>query len=196
MPISYTGEDDVGSQFNSDSLDVGEEIFPRGLISAPTVSTGNQSLRLAFFTARRSMTYSQVRVISGGTAAAATPTLVRFGLYRIVPDGAATITPIGTLVAATPNDTALLAAASTAYTKAFATPVDVMAGQRYALGLLVVTGVAAPTMCGQTTSSNSSEWALSPRLAALFTGRSDLPASFTPADLSATGSRAYGVLLP
>jgi hypothetical protein len=175
-----------------DVLASGEETLSAEFIAVSTISLSSQSLRLTYFTARRSETTTQVRVPSGGTAAAATPTLARIGLYLIATDGGAT------LVASTTTDTALFAAANTTYTKSWSTPYAKVAGLRYALGVLVVTGVAAPTLNGTgiATTPMGAALALSPRRAAQLAGQADLPSTYTDASLAATGTRFYAQVLP
>lgn len=174
----------------ADQLAVGQEVMSRSQIqtnAAPLVSSG--SCRLSFFTATKSETSTQVRVYSGATAAGATPTLVRVGLYAVASDGA------GTLVAATPNDTALLASTNTGYTKSWSTPYAVVSGQRYAMALLVVSGATVPTMAGSALIP-ASESAMSPRITGQISGQSDLPASFTDAGLTGSSTRIYAAILP
>jgi hypothetical protein len=172
----------------ADLLDVGEETIPRNyaLSGSVTVSTG--TLRLTFFTARKSETTTQVRVMTGGTAAAATPTLCRLGLYQI--DGTA-----ATLVASTANDTTLFAATNTAYTRSWSTPFSKIAGQRYAFGVLVVSGAATPAFFGQVVSSGP-EALMSPALAGFLSAQADLTAAFSTGSLTSTGNRIYGAILP
>lgn len=178
----------------ANSLSSGQETVPR-MMAASTAAVGlnSQALRLAYFTSRRAFTTSQVRVISGSTAAAATPTLVRLGLYLI--DGS----DGGTLVASTVNDTALFAATFTAYTRSWSAPYAMVQGQRYALGALVVSGVAVPNLMGMNFGAGiNSEMNLAPRLTAQIVGQADLPASFLAASISASvvSGMAYGVILP
>ena len=88
--------------------------FPPSLCSG-----GNNTYHVAgrihrtFWQAPVTKTLTQFLTFSGGTAAAATPTLCRIGLYS-VPD---TWTGSMTCVAACDNDTALWAAANTRYTR-------------------------------------------------------------------------------
>jgi hypothetical protein len=172
-------------------LVVGEETLARDLASSQTIAIGSGELRLTYFTARKTETTAQVRVVTGGTAAAATPTLCRIGLYRIAADGA------GTLIAAIANDTALFAATSTAYTRSWIAGVAKTVGQRYAVGTLIVTGAATPTFVGvNTAGSVSSEATVAPRLSATLAGQADLPASFTDAALSTGARRYYAAILP
>lgn len=180
---------DYNAPAAADLLAAGEESVHRlwgNLNSAVTLS--NQSLRLCYFTARKSESVTQIRVESG-TAAGATPTVIRFGLYLIAADGGAT------LVAATANDTTLLVGANTVYTKAFAAPYAKIAGRRYAVGLLVVTGATAPTVRGVNFSTGA-ELAIAARLTGALASQTDLPASFADASLGVAAGAPYAALLP
>lgn len=170
-------------------LTVGEENMLREFINTATVSQTSGVMRLTYFTARKTETTTQVRVLSGGTAAGATPTLCRIGLYSIDAAGA------GTLVAATASDTTLFAGANLAYTRAWAAPYNKVAGQRYAIGTLVVTAATAPTLCGHSV-SNSAEAQVAPAIAAALTAQADLPASYAAGSLTSSSLRPYAALLP
>lgn len=190
-PQVYIGEE----LETSDVLAVGEGIPSRSAgttLAGNGALTGSQNLRLAFFNSRKALTTTQVRVLSGGTAAGATPTLCRIGLYRIE-----TLVGVltGTLVASTANDTALFAAASTTYTKSWSAPFVMSPGQRYALGVLVVTAATAPTLIGRTFLSTD-EAALPPRLSGVLAAQADLPATFLDSALAISGSAPYAALLP
>lgn len=172
----------------SDRLTTGEESMPRELITSAGVTLATGQMRLTYFTARKSETTTQVRVYSGTTAAAATPTLCRIGLYSVASDGS------GTLVASTANDTTLFATISTAYTRSWTTPLAKVAGRRYAIGVLVVTAAAAPALAGQTFSV-SAELQQAPLMTGAVSSLTDLP-STTTATPAGSGSRVYAALLP
>jgi hypothetical protein len=168
-------------------LDAGEETFSR-FSRVDSFSLTNQRLQLTYFTARKSETTTQGKVICGGVAAA-TPTLIRYGLYLIAANGD------GTLVASTPSDTTLLAATNAAYPKAWSTPYAKVAGQRYAFGVLSVAATAG-SLTGIVTSGFTAELAVAPRLTAHLPGQADLPASFTDAGLTNTPNPFYAAVLP
>ena len=173
-------------------LAAGIATFPRWAVQSTAVAPSSGSMRLAGFRADRSETVTKVRYLTGGTAAAATPTVVRIGLYSVDSAGA------GTLVASTPNDTALSANAHTSYEKSFSSPYAVVAGQQYALGYLIVSGAATNTLVGTIQSSGGTvhaENAFLPRVCAIYAGQSDLPASYTDAALTNASSIWYGVVL-
>ena len=188
--------DSLAGQFAADQLTAGQGTLPRVLAQSAAAATGtNQTLRLTYFTAARSFVSTQVAVYSGGTAAAATPTLVRLGLYSVAANGDLT------LVASTANDTALFAAAQTAYTKAWSASVQLVAGQRYARGDLVVTAATAPTYPGLSVHGGSATATAvagaAPRLTGAVTGQADLPASVAAASVAATtNGMIYSVILP
>lgn len=169
----------------------GVSTVPRGLAQSATgLAAATGVLRMAHFTSPKSFTSSQVRLFTGTTAAGATPTLCRAGLYTIAADGA------GTLVASFANDTTLFAAANTLYTKSWTTPYALVKGTRYAVGVLVVTGATAPTLtcCAFSSAQIGSEFGLAPRLGSSLAGQADLPASFTLASTTALGARLYAAL--
>jgi hypothetical protein len=171
----------------TDQFTSGEEIFPADDATSGTNVTTTQILRLSYFTARKSESTTAVRVISGGTAAGATPTLVRIGLYSIDSTGA------GTLVASVANDTALFASTATVYTKSWSVAYNKVRGQRYAVGVLVVSSTTTPTLAGKGITSTA-EVSLAPRKTGSISGQSDLPSSFTGASVSSSFSRFYAAL--
>jgi hypothetical protein len=190
MPQVYVGEDGSG-----DVLSTGDGTVTRSVgvgVAVATVATGSGNLILAQFNAKRGTPSTQVRVLSGTTAAGATPTLCRIGLYAVALNSQNVLT--GTLVASTVNDTTLFAAASTAYARSWSAAVTPTLGARYALGVLVVTGAAAPTLVGESFLV-ASESAQPPRLGGSLAGQSDLPATWVDSALTASGSRFYGVIL-
>ena len=181
---AYDG--DVRPQANT--LTLGESTMARREVSSNAVTFSSGALRLTHFTATKSETVTQICVPSGGTAAGATPTLVRMGLYRVENNGDIT------LLASTANDTTLFAATATRYTKTLDTPVQKIRGQRYAIGVLVVTAAAAPAFYGSAIVPGilSSQ---EPKLCTTVAGQTDLPASVASASLVATFS-FYAEILP
>jgi hypothetical protein len=178
-------------------LNGAQSTMPRGQVGtgdAGTLTSG--TLRLAFFTAEDSFDVTQMRLISGSVAAGATPSLARAGLYSVARNGDLT------LVAAIASSTNLLAAAATQYTRPLATDgglpatYPLVAGMRYAVGLLVVTAAAAPTVPGQAISSAMTvEGGQTPRVCASLAGQSNLPANISAGSLNNSSVRPYAVLL-
>lgn len=178
-------------QVDSSPLSVGEEVMGRRYIASVGVTIATGVLQLSYFTARKTEVTTQARVVTGGTAAAATPTICRFGLYSIAANGD------GALVASIVNDTTLFAATSTAYTRSWSSSYTKLAGQRYALGLIVVSGVAVPSFMGVLLGTGpSTESSIAPRITSRLTAQTDLPSTFTDASLLSTATNIYGAVLP
>lgn len=182
---------DIGTDLRN-LLDIGEETIPRSWCNSNTLASTSQTLRLTYFRARKTETTTQVRVSTGTTAAGATPTLCRIGLYSID-----STTLNGTLVASTSNDTTLFASANTAYTKSWSSPYNKVTGQFYALGLLVVTVAASPSWPGLAVAIGlSSELLLSPRMTGSIAAQSDLPSTFTSVTPTSSVNQYYSAILP
>lgn len=193
-PTGLDGRLDV---LESDRLTVGQATMPRSAASSGAAVAGTSgTVRLSYFTASSTFTSTQVTVYSGGTAAGATPTLVRIALYTVAANGDLT------QVAATVSDTALFAAIGTAYTKSWAASVGIVGGTRYALGILVVTGAAAPTYPGSQPfaglASSAALFGTAPRVSGAITGQTDLPASpvASASVTNSTSGMAYAQILP
>jgi len=182
----------VAPRDTTDLLSVGEETFSRRHVARTDVTITSGRMILSYFTARKSETTTKVRTMSGTNAAAATPTLCRVGLYSI--DGAGA----GTLVAAVANDTTLWATSNTAYTSNLSASIAKTAGQRYAIGHLVVSATTMPNwLTGQVDSNGlRAEDAIAPRLNGYVGAQSDLPGSFTDAGVTGFSSPIYSALLP
>ena len=165
----------------------GLALYPRrGPDGSATQTSGR--LHLTFWTAAASFTASKVRAHTRGTAVGGA-TLVRWGLWTVDDAGA------GTLVASTPNDTALFTGTFAEYVEDLSTPYDVVLGQRYASGWLIVAttpGVFYGPAATITVSMNSARL---PRLYGDLSSLSNLPASFTNAGLSTNTSAPPATLL-
>lgn len=186
--VPFYVNDDLPWQ-QSDLITTGQEVFPR-VLAAGTSSQSTTNLRLCYFTARKTGTIATVQLASGGTAAGATPTLIRVGIWTADAAGA-----LISLVGSTPNDTALFAVANTSYSKGLSASFTMTQGQRYALGVLVVTAATAPTIVGGTTFINAVDAGLSPRISGTVGGQSDLPASVVSGSITNGNSRPFAVLL-
>lgn len=176
-------------------LTTGESTYPRSLINLGNLAFASQALRLTFFTAQKSEAITQVRVLSGTTAAGATPTLVRMGIYDVAANGDISLN------VATANDTSLLATLSTAYTKAFSSTWNKVAGQRYAFALLVVSGATMPTMVGYSPGGSlstaiNSEYGMAPRMSANVAAQADLPNSVVAGSLAVASHMMYAAFIP
>lgn len=146
--------------------------------------TANQTLTAnrcywTFFSPTVSLTVSQMAAACYGTPAAGM-TLCRMGLYTFNESTGAL-----TLVAQTASDTTLFAAANTIYTRSFSTaggyPASfaLTAGTTYAAAIVQLGATTAPGVVG-TSVAQSILAALSPPLALMTTGNTDLPTSATP----------------
>lgn len=169
---------DAAGYFINNRITAGESSVPRMLVAGGQ-STSSGTMLLGYFTAEVTETITQLAFSSHTTAAGATPTLARYGLYSVDGSGNAT------LLASTANDTALFAAANTRYAKTLSASVNKVAGQRYAVGVLVVNAATMPSIAGASLGGAASTLNNeAPRLVGMITGQSDLPASFTEASLN------------
>lgn len=150
-----------------------------------TAVAASQTLMLTYFTADKDVTVNNVYTRGGTTAAGATPTIVRFGLYSVAANGDLT------LVASTANDTTIFNSASQSVNKALSASYNMVMGQRYAGGWLVVSAAAMPTIIGIDYQLSGTEMALAPRLTGVVTGQSNLPSSVAAASVGSTASRIH-----
>lgn len=155
-----------------------------------TVSTGNGNLRLSYFTANRSGTFTKIRTRCGSTAAGATPTFIKMVAYSVNPANG-DLTKIGE----TASDTSLLATTSAAAELPFVTPVQVTAGQRIALGILVLTSATAPTLQG-IVYLNATEAGINERYNGNVPGQTVLLSSIPGTSVADSTSNPYLALVP
>jgi hypothetical protein len=184
------------SAFDNDMAASGEFTRRRGWGFSNSGGLSTDVFHGVYFTAKRTEAITQIRCWTGATAAAATPTDIRLGVYS---ENAAT----GDLtqVAVTANDTTLLAAATTAYTKAFVSGFTKTAGVRYFVGLRVTSAAAMPTMTqgGATSSAGIEDTILAtlPRQVAQFAAVAGaLPTPVTAASLATSRRAPFFQLLP
>jgi hypothetical protein len=141
--------------------------------SAITMTSG--TIVFGYFVAEQDVTIANLAASSSSTAAAATPTLIRMGVYSCDASGNLA------LLAGTTNDTSLFAAIGTEYSKALDTPVALTKGTRYAYGLLIVSGTTMPTIMAQAAVGAQGVFARAtskrPRRSSALAGQTDLPAS-------------------
>ncbi len=172
----------VVDPLDPDSLTDAINTLPRW--GAPTsTATASGTLFLTYKTADKSFTCANLTMYTGGTAAGATPTLVRYAIYTVAGNGDLT------LVASTTNDTSLFAALQTGYTKSLSSSYGITYGSRYAFGFLIVTGAATPTLHG--TAHRAAETAIAPRISGSVTGQTDLPSSVSAGSITNTSSMFY-----
>ncbi len=169
--------------------DSGETTLPPAQCIAAgggSLSTGN--FRLVYFTAAKTESITKISTWAA-TAAAATPTLCRIGIYTI--DGSGNLT----LVASTTNDTAMWSSNGVEYEKTLDVGFSKVAGTRYAVGSLCVTAASAPALAGMQ-SSNPLINAIAPRLAGTVGSQTDLPASVAVGSIGNTAIRPFFWLKP
>jgi len=176
----------------SHGLVTGEEVYSRADLTSTGVTSVSQSMRLVYFTAKKSFITTQVRVLGGTTAAAATPTLIENGLFEI--DGVGN----GARVAVTGNDTSLYSTASGTYTRLWLSALYAMViGQRYALSWLTVSSFAVPTLTGMVlASAATTEASLPARITGTISNQTATPTSFLATSVAVISARPYGVILP
>lgn len=169
----------------ADPLASGFATIPRWAASSSSAALpASGTMQLTYLPADKTQPVSTVYLRTGTTAAAATPTLCRIGLFSVAANGDLT------LIASTVNDTTLFAATSTNYSKAFSAAAGITAGDRLALGILVISGAALPTFAGGG-APGSSETAVGPRSAGQVSGLSDLPSTVANASISANNAHIY-----
>lgn len=173
----------------------GESNISRAAASGSCGQLSTGILYLVYFTARKTESVVSLRVGTNTTAAGATPTLCKVGFYSVASpyDETADLTLLGS----TANDTSLFSAASTMYTRALTAPASKVAGQRYAVGVLVVSGAAMPSLQGVAASgAASSEWAVAPIMSSYIASQSDIAGNVT-STLTVPSSRLfYAAALP
>jgi hypothetical protein len=158
--------------------------LPRGHGTIGNAAAFSGSLMLAFFTAPYSFTATTLTFITGGTATASL-SLCRFALFTVnetIVDSVTGTSPIITMVARTANDTTIGNASQTIYSRAFATDgypasYSIIAGTRYAAGVLVVGSTAGTWQAGTVTTGAITR--LPPMAAGVVTGLSDMPTAAT-----------------
>lgn len=157
----------------------------RRLVGSSNLTSGN--VMFTFFRSPKTFTARQMRMVSGTIAAAATPTLCRMGVYRVI-NGNSDVELLG----AADNDTSLFSVASTIYTRNLTTPVSLVKGLWYATALLIVSPVAMPNALGSGGTFNVTN--RPPRMSGTKTGQADLESAFTT--IGDTGGSFYAELLP
>jgi hypothetical protein len=172
-------------------LSVGQETMPRwAATQMATLTMPSGAVRIAYFIASRNETVANLSMSTGNTAAAATPTLVRFGLYSVAANGDLT------QIAATVSDATIFATTLTRYARALSAPVTLVEGQQYAVAALVVTAAAAPSVTGVLCATPVDNGLMTPRLCHVVTGQADLAATYAQASLAQSQSFVYAAVTP
>lgn len=146
--------------------------------------SGTQQMRLHFWESPRDCLAAGCYMRSS-TTAGTSMTVVRMGLYTVNGSGD------GTLVAAIANDATIFAIASTEYQRSLMAPYQILQGQLYATGILILGTGTFPTIIGNNLGSISgivnSTTRYRPRKLGNIGSLSDLPSSFVAGDVGVNG---------
>lgn len=175
----FISEGDVFGPYSGNARAGGIETLPR--ISMTAQAHATQQLRLSWFTSpvTRIITTMAFTPLTTGASGV---TLIRYGLYRL--EGDNTIT----LVASTPNDTALMPTTNVESPKALSTAFTLLAGVRYGAGILQVATTPATPLGLATQGAFISTL---PIISSVVTGQSDLPATVAAASNAANAINTY-----
>lgn len=185
-----------------DLLDVGEETISRlNCVSDAVAITTSATLRLTYFTARKTETVGNLAMVTGsiGCGSGATPiapTRCHMCVFSVAANGNLT------LLAITANDTTLFSGTYTRYSRAVsgATPFTKTAGNRYALGVLVVSLGSIPTFLGMTIGGSTNftvTGGTAPTMSRSLAGQViGVPSTIASASLSNDARMFYGEILP
>lgn len=159
--------------------------LPRGHGTIGLTGAASGSMMLAFFTAPYSITATTITFVNAGTITASL-SLCRFALFTVsetITDSVTATTPSITMVARTANDTTIGNVANTIYSRTFSetggypASYNLVAGSRYAVGLLIVG--STPGTWQAATVTVGSFMRLPPMVAGAVTGLSEIPTSAT-----------------
>ena len=176
-----------------DALTSGVTNQPRGSGITTHIATVSGVVYFSYFRVPAAFTAANIKMYSGSTAAGATPTLVKFGLYSVAANGDLT------RIAQTASDTAIFASGSTAYTRALAASVALAPGTTYASALLITTGAALPTVLSAsavTLGSTGAALAVAPRLSSSFAAQTDLADTVAAGSLANATQRYFAEITP
>ncbi len=154
-------------------------------------SSGN--VLLTYRRATKTETVTKLQAACG-TAAGATPTLIKFGVYSVNES-----TGELTRVATTASDTSVFAAANTGYELTLTTPWQKQAGVMYAYALLIVSAQTLPTIVGFAHAASAAVnaiLALPPRVTGTVTSQTDLPATVAGGSVSVSNRAIWMHALP
>jgi hypothetical protein len=165
----------------TDVLANGEASISRAAPLSGVAYGTSGTLLLTYRRALKTETITKLSMASG-TAAGATPSLVKFGVYSVNET-----TGDLTRVAITASDTSTFSAANTAYELALTSSWTKTKGTLYAYAVLVVSSASLPTIVGNSHFSSTpvnAILALSPRITAAVASQTDLPSSIASGTLS------------
>lgn len=182
ITISTSQVTDLDLKLSStDVLTSGEASISRNAPLSGVAYGTSGTVLLTYRRAQKTETITKLAMASG-TAAGATPTLVKFGVYEVDE-----LTGDLTRVAVTASDTATFSTANTAYELSLTSSWSKTKGTLYAYAVLIVTTASLPTIVGNSHFSSTpvnAILALSPRITAAVASQTDLPASITAGTLA------------
>jgi len=187
MPFTQFVQSPPTDYFSGQALAVGESALPR--INCGTgITLVSGTIHLSFWQAVKTEPVNTLFTTTAGTAAAATPTLCRIGIYSV--DANSNLTLIG----ACANDTTIWNTTFARFNRANTTPFLKVQGQRYAHAVIIVTAVAAPVMRGYNGSIVDSNQL--PFLGGQLAGQTDLLPTIANGVYSTISSMSYGGTTP
>ncbi len=154
-------------------------------------SSGN--MLLTYRKATKTETITKLSMACG-TAAGATPTLIKYAIYSVNETNGNL-----TLVASTASDTTVFSASNTGYELTLTTPWSKVAGTTYAYALLVISAQTLPTIVGYNHASSGAVnniLALSPRMTGVVPGQTDVPASILGGNVSVSNRALWTHAIP
>ncbi|HUM06410.1 MAG TPA: hypothetical protein VLT90_13175 [Terriglobales bacterium] len=167
----------------------GQQTMRREDCSSVALAYSTGDVRLTMLRPRYNFTATQIIMRTGSTAAAATPSICRYGLYLLNAAG-----DTWTLVGSTPNDTTLFAAANTQYSKTMSASVAMNPASRYAITAMCVTATTAPSFTGVSTQADVLN--IAPAMSGTLLAQTDLPSSILVASLGTTSQLFFGIVAP
>lgn len=176
-----------------DAIASGVATFDRrdGLVDT-ALGFASTNMQLVYFTATKSITSTAVQAWTGTTVAAATPTLCQYVLFS--EDGSRNLTQI----AITANDTSMFATGNTKYTKSWGSSVGIVRGQRYAVGILIVSAAAMPSFLGRCSPGSGAIdtiWGATPRFTGIVNAQASVPSTVTAAGVANTRRHFYAEIV-
>lgn len=183
-------------EFDPDAILSGETTFDRMDITSGAVGWSTGALMLAYFTARKTGTYTSLGFLCGSSAAT-TPTLIKAAVYSVANPSTGAL---AAELARTASDTALFALANERYTKATVAAFDLEAGSRYAIGAIQVSAgsfnLSGKLGGASATVGSATIFGQNPCIAKRVTSLADLPADPTAVSLLNYGGRIYAEVIP
>lgn len=174
------------ADYGSYALTTGEAMFPRvlGVTAGGALTSG--TVYLVYFTPNKTESINNIKV-NCVSAAAATPTLCRMGIYS--EDGSGNLTQL--VITAS---TATMFSSAGFLTVGLTSTWSKTAGVRYACGLIVVSSFAMPTFYGLAAANAAAVgtmWGTSPRIFGVMAGQTDLPASIAVGSIINAAPRPF-----